>query len=164
MEGSPTIRVRGGGAAGGRILSAVLVLGLLGAVLLVVAELSTVASVEISGRTCREVADVRAVDRCSLSGFERHGGALLLLGALAGLMTAGAGRGRSRPAAVALIAIGAIVLALSLLRDLPESERTGAVGIAYEGAAAKAGSGLFIETGGGVLLVAAGAVALRRAQ
>jgi hypothetical protein len=140
----------------------VLALGLLGAVLLVLAEFSTIASVEIPGRTCREIADVAAVDRCSLSGFERHGGALLLLGGLAGVMALGAGRGRSRPAAVALAALGLFVLGLALFRDLPESKRTGAVGITYEGASGNAGLGLYLETAAGGLLTGAGALALSR--
>jgi hypothetical protein len=143
-------------------LSVVLALGVLGAVLLVDAELSTIAAVEIPGRTCREVADVRAVDRCSLSGLERHGGAFLLLGALAVVMAVGATRGRSRPAAAALVAIGGLVLALALLRDLPETSRTGVVGITYEGAEGKAGSGFYAELLAGALLVGAGSLALAR--
>ena len=140
--------------------AAILALGLLGGLLLMVAEPSTIASVEIPGRTCREVAAVDAVDRCELSGFERHGGALLLLGALAALMAVGAGRGQSRPAAVALLAIGIIALGLAILGDLPEAGEVGAIGITYEGAAGKAGMGLYLEIAGGVLLAAAGALAL----
>ena len=142
--------------------SLVLALGVLGAVLLVDAELSTIAAVEIPGRTCREIADVRAVDRCSLTGLERHGGAFLLLAALAAFMAIGAGRGSSRPAALALVAIGAIVLAIAFLRDLPETGRVGVIGTTYEGAEAKAGSGFYVEVAGGLLLVAAGALALVR--
>lgn len=155
------------GAALGRApvrgrLSVVLALGALGAVLLVDAELSTIAAVEIPGKTCREIADVRTADRCSLTGLERHGGALLLLAALAAFMAVGAGRGRSRPAALALVAIGAIVLAIALLLDLPETGRVGLVGVTYEGAEAKAGSGFYVEILGGILLVVAGALALAR--
>jgi hypothetical protein len=139
---------------------AIVALGLLGGLFLVVAELSTVASVEIPGRTCREVADVRAVDRCELSGMERHGGALLLLGVVAGLMAVGAGRGRSRPAAAALVGIGVIALALAIVGDLPEANEAGAVGVTYEGATGKAGPGLYVEMAGGVLLAAAGALGL----
>ena len=142
--------------------SLVLALGVLGAILLVDAELSTIAAVEIPGRTCREIADVRAVDRCSLTGLERHGGAFLLLGALAVFMAVGAARGRSRPAAMALIAVGTIVLAIALLRDLPETGRVGLVGITYEGAEARAGSGFYAELVAGVLLAVAGALGLAR--
>ena len=68
-----------------RLTLLVLGLGVAGAILLVAAELSTIASVELPGRTCREIADPATADRCSLSGFERHGGAFLLLGGLAAL-------------------------------------------------------------------------------
>ncbi len=139
-----------------------LALGLTGGVLLLASEFSTVASVEIPGRTCREVADPETADRCALSGFERHGGAFLLLGALALPLALGAARGRSRPAALALIMIAAVVLGLALARDLPESRRTGAVGIGFEGASGKPGAGLFIEIGAGLLLAAGGALALAR--
>ena len=102
-----------------RLTLLVLALGVAGGLLLMAGELSTVASVEIPGRTCREVANPGTADRCALNGFERHGGAFLLLGALALPMALGAARRGSRPAALALIAIAAIVLAFALLRDLP---------------------------------------------
>jgi hypothetical protein len=162
MERSRTIRAPASRAAAGGRLSVVLAIGVLGALLLAGAELSTIAAVEIPGRTCREVADVRAVDRCSLSGFERHGGAFLLLGVLAAFLAVGAGRGRSRPAGAGLIAIAGIVLAIALLRDLPETSKAGAVGVTYEGASGKAGPGLYLETAAGVLLAGAGALALMR--
>ena len=49
-------------------------------------------------------------DNCSQKGFERSSVALLLLGLLTFAMGSGAAFGRSRPAAVALIAIGVVVL------------------------------------------------------
>jgi hypothetical protein len=162
MEGSASSGARLGRAAVGGRLSVVLALGVLGAVLLVDAELSTIAAVEIPGRTCREVADVRAVDRCSLSGLERHGGAFLLLAALAVVMAIGASRGRSRPAGAALVAIAVLVLVIALLRDLPETSRTGVVGITYEGAEGTAGSGFYAELVAGAMLLGAGALALAR--
>jgi hypothetical protein len=162
MEGSPGSGARARSAGASRGPSVVLLLGLLGAVLLAAAEFATIASVEIPGRTCREIADVAAVDRCSLSGFERHGGAFLLLAVFSAFMAWGAGRGGSRPAAIALLVVGVVVLALSLLRDLPETERTGAVGITYEGASAKPGVGFGLEVAAGALLAGAGGLALRR--
>ena len=139
-----------------------LALGVVGGVLLLAAEVSPVASVDIPGHTCSEVANPGTADRCSLTGLERHGGAFLLLGALALPMAFGAARGRSRPAALALIVIAAVVLAFALLRDLPEANETGAVGIAFEGAAGAAGPGLYLEIGAGLLLLAGGALALAR--
>jgi len=58
--------------------------------------------------------------------------------------------------------IAAITLALALLRDLPEANEVGVVGIAYEGAAGTAGPGLYLEIGGGLLLAGAGALAVAR--
>lgn len=149
-------------AAGGRMSLVVLVMGLAGGLLLVIAEFTTIAAVDIPGRTCPEVADPRAADRCELSGFERHGGAFVLLGGLAIVMAFGAARARSRPAAVALIAIATIALALTLVRDLPETNETGALGITYEGASAEAGPGLYLEAAAGLLLAGGGALALAR--
>ena len=61
-------------------------------------------------------------DDCEQTGFERHSVALLLLGLLTFVMGSGAAFGRSRPAAVALIAIGVVVLGLALLAG-PAGER-----------------------------------------
>ena len=155
-------REDGAASATSRLVSLVLGLGTAGGLLLIAAEFSTIASVEIPGRTCREVANPETLDRCDLSGFERHGGAFLLLGVLALVMTWGAARARSRPAALALILIAAVVLGLALLRDLPETNETGAVGVAFEGASAKAGIGLYLEIGAGLLLAAGGALTLAR--
>ena len=69
--------------------------------------------------TCEEIADPDVRDACDSSGFEQHGGAFILLGVAALAMAWGAGRGASRPAAIALVAIGAVVLAFSLIRDVP---------------------------------------------
>ena len=70
--------------------------------------------------------------------------------------------GGSRPAAMALLAIGAIVVVLSLARDLPETHRTGEIGVTHEDAKGKAGTGLFLELVGGGLAVGAGLLRLTR--
>lgn len=138
---------------------AVFAVGLAGAALLVAAEFSTIASVDLPLHTCREIADVRALDRCSLDGLERHGGAFLLLGAAAALMAVGASVGRSRPAGVALIVIAGAVAIMST-RDLVAAHETGVVGLTYEGARGRPGSGLYLEFAAGILLAAVGTVAL----
>ena len=63
-------------------------------------------------------------------------------------MTWGAARGASRPAALALVAIGVVVLVFSLIRDVPKANDTGLVGLQYEEAEAKPGSGLYMELAG----------------
>ena len=136
--------------------------GLLAAVLLVVTEFSTVASVDVANGSCEVINDANPdlADRCELSGFERNGGSFLLLAALAAFMGLGAGLGGSRPAAVALAAVGVAVLGWGLLVDLPVTNDTGALGRNFEGATAAAGPGLTIELVAGGLALAAGAIRL----
>jgi hypothetical protein len=136
--------------------------GLLAALLLVVTEFSTIASVELEATDCEVINDSNPelADRCELSGFERNGGSFILLAILAGAMAWGAGIGSSRPAAVTLAIVGVVVLAWALLVDLPETNETGALGPSYEGATAAAGPGLTIEIVAGVLALGAGAIRL----
>lgn len=138
----------------------VLALAVIGAVLVVVAEFSTIARVEVLTAGACDVSTVS--DSCDSSGFEQHGGAFILLGIAALAMAWGAGRGSSRPAAIALVAIGAVVLAFALFRDVPQANETGFVGRQFDQAEAKPGTGLYLEIAGGVLLVAAGLVGVRR--
>jgi hypothetical protein len=140
----------------------VLALGLTGALLLVATEFTAVATVDVASGSCEVIQDTdpELADRCELSGLERNGGAFILLALLAAPMAWGAGPGHSRPAAFALIAIGALVLLWALLVDLPVTDETGAIGRNFEGAEAAAGPGLTLEVLGGVVLVAAGLVAL----
>jgi hypothetical protein len=144
----------------------VLALGLAGALLLVATEFTAVATVDVASGSCEVIQDTdpELADRCELSGLERNGGAFILLALLAAPMAWGAGPGHSRPAAFALVAIGALVLAWTLLVDLPVTDETGAIGRNFEGAAGAAGPGLTLEVLGGAVLVAAGlaAVLLRR--
>jgi hypothetical protein len=68
-----------------------------------------------------------------------------------------------RAAAGGLIVLGLVVLGIALLADLPEIHRTGIVGRAATGlhnAHTIAGAGLYVETFGAVLLLAAGVAAL----
>jgi hypothetical protein len=95
-------------------------------------------------------------DDCSQTGLERSSVALLLLGLLTFAMGAGAALGRSRPAAVALIAVGIVVVGIALLADLPASDDTGLIGRDYDQAEASAGIGLWFELAGGILAVLAG--------
>ena len=149
----------------GAVTILITVLGVAGAVLVLVTEFSTIVSVDVlTSGTCQEIADPAARDACQTSGIEQHGGAFILLGLLALLMTAGAGRGASRPAAAALVAIGAVVLAFTFARDLPKTDDTGLVGIQYEEAKAGPGSGLYLEFAGGAMLVLAGGLRLARAR
>lgn len=145
---------------------AVTVAGLIAGLLLVVTEFTTIASVDVASGSCEVIndSDRALADRCSLSGFERHGGAFILLGLMTGAMAWGAGVGRSRPAAVALLAIGGLVLVLSLFLDLPQTSKTGAIGRNFEGATAGAGTGLYLELIAGGLAAWAGVARLVRRE
>jgi hypothetical protein len=146
----------------GRVAIAVVAIGAVAGLLMVATEFSTVTWVDVADQSCEVINDANPglADRCKLSGFERHGGALLLIGAFAILMAWGAGIGASRAAAMALIAIGLVVLGVGLLRDLPESGKTGAIGPRFAGAEGRKGTGLYLELVGGVLAVAAGGLRL----
>jgi hypothetical protein len=138
-------------------------IALVAAVLLVATEFSTVASVDVANTSCEVIqdADPGLADRCELSGFERNGGAFILVAGLIAAMGWGAGIGRSRPAAAALVALGLVLLAWSLLVDLPVTGETGALGSSFEGARGQAGIGLTLEIVAGLLALAAGGLRLR---
>lgn len=138
--------------------------GLLAALLLVITEFTTIASVDVARGSCEVIndSDRALADRCALSGFERHGGAFILLGLMTAAMALGAGMGRSRPAGAALVAIGALVIVLTLALDLPQTNKTGAIGRNFEGAEASAGVGLYLELIAGVLAAGVGVVTLVR--
>ena len=145
-------------------LRPVLLLGVLAAVLMVVAELSTVASVDVAAGSCEVINDSspELADRCSLSGLERHGGALILVALFVLAMTWGATAGASRPAGAALLVSGLVVIGIALLLDLPEADETGAIGRSFEGAEGKAGLGLWLSFAAGAAAALAGMLRLGR--
>jgi hypothetical protein len=138
---------------------AVTATGLLAGVLMGLADVLPIVSVDVAGGSCEVINDSspELADGCVQSGFERHGPALLLLGLVTAAMAWGAGVGGSRPAAAALVAIGLLVLAISLLIDLPVTDDTGAIGPRFEGARAQAEIGFTLELVAGALAVLAGA-------
>jgi hypothetical protein len=137
-------------------------LALLAALLLLGAELSTIASISVDGESCEVINDAtpELADRCSLSGWERHGGALLLL-ALAAAGGAFAMRaGASGAAGAVLLATGGVTLGIALIGDLPITNDTGAVGLDFENATGSAGLGFYLELLGGILCLIGAALAL----
>ena len=127
-------------------------------VLMLLTEVTTVISVDLRNTSCEVIYDSNPAlaDDCSQTGLERSSVALLLLGVLTFVMGWGAAFGGSRPAALALIAIGAVVIGITLLGDLPASDDTGLIGRDYDQAEASAGIGLWLELIGGILAVVAG--------
>jgi len=132
--------VRGLSAASAGLLLA----GIAGAVLLIVADFSTLF----------EVTAVTAVLE-TRKGSEHHTYALVLIGVLVLPMAAGASLGGSRPAAVAVTILGIIALVIVLAVDLPDVNSTGFTRT-FDKAEASPGSGFYLETLGAVLVLVAG--------
>ena len=86
-----------------------------------------------------------------------HGYALLIIGVFAAVMAVGAWRG-SRPAALAVAALGVAALLIVLIVDAPDVDATGLYGRDYEQARAVADTGFRLETIGSILLLFAGVI------
>ncbi len=145
----------------GTLRLAVLALGLTAGLLMLIAELSTIWSVDVVTASCSDLADPSLADACVRKGYEAHLFALIVLGLLVLVMTWGAARGASRPAALALVAIGAVVLAIALIGDAPKVDETGRIGQNFDEAEANPGAGFYLEIAGGILAVLGGGLALR---
>jgi peptidoglycan/LPS O-acetylase OafA/YrhL len=149
--------------AAGPLAWAVLALGLTAAVLMVATEFSTIQEVRIGESTCG-AAEERLRDVCETGGGEQHNWSLLVLGVFAGLLAFGAAVGRSRPAALALLAVGLIVLGIALLGDRPTLDDKRGLEVYYgeSGTKPATGGGYTLELIGGVLAVVAATLALLR--
>ena len=132
--------------------------------LMLLTEVTTVISVDLKNTSCEVIYDSnpKLADGCSQTGLERSSVGLLLLGLLTFVMGAGAALGRSRPAAIALVAIGVVVLGITLLIDLPAADDTGLIGRDYDQASASAATGFWLELIGGALAIVAGTLRLLR--
>jgi len=124
-----------------------LVLAGLGALLLLVAEFST-------------LYEVRAITAVVPGGTTRsgsnHGYALLIVALVAPAMAWGAVAGGSRPAAVALTILGGLALFVVLAIDLPDVGDEGLLAESYEAAKASPQEGFFLESLGAVVLLLSG--------
>jgi hypothetical protein len=116
--------------------------------LLVVAEFSVVVRVVVGSLE---------TEQRTVTGHANHDWALLLVAIAAVPLAVGALRG-ARPAAVALIALGAAAIVVALAIDLPKTRESGELPEAttFEDAHAQAGPGLGYELAGGIALVLAG--------
>jgi hypothetical protein len=137
----------------------VLAVALLGAVLMVVSEFVTLRSVKVLTASCSDLADPSLRGSCVTHGGEEHSYALVLLGVVTVLMAWGAVMGRSRPAGAAMALLGAAVLVIALVTDVPDIHKTGVLGERFDSAHAEAGPGLWMEIVAGALVFAAGVVA-----
>ena len=148
----------------GPLALAVLGLGVLAGVLLVVAELSTYREIDTITAACEDLASADLKEDCITTGGEQHNWALIPVALVAWLMAWGAGSGRSRPAAFALLALGALVLFIALALDLPDTDVTGAVGRNFDQAEGQGGPAITFEIVAGVALLAAGGLRLLAAR
>lgn len=138
----------------------VLGLGLLAGVLLVVAELSTYREIDTITAACEDLASADLKEDCVTTGAEQHNWALVPVAAVAWLMAWGAGLGRSRSAAFALCALGALVIFIALALDLPDTDVTGAVGRNFDQAEGQAGPAITFEVLAAAAALGAGGLRL----
>jgi len=138
----------------------ILALGIAAAILLVLTEVTTLYEIEVETASCSDLADPDQADKCETTGGEQHSFALIPVALLVVVMAVGAGLGGSRPAGIALVAAGIIVLAFALIADLPDTTETGEIGSNFASAEAVKGTGFWLEIGGGVLALLAGSLRL----
>jgi hypothetical protein len=144
----------------------ILLLGVGAALALILAEVTTLFSIDVETASCTDLADPDLADACDTTGGEQHSYAFIPLALLVVMMAVGAGLGGSRPAGFALLGAGVVVLGIALIADLPDTTSTGQVGSSFASAEAVKGTGFWLELAGGVLASLAGALRLadRRGQ
>jgi hypothetical protein len=125
--------------------------GLLGALLLIVAEFTTLYSVKVAGR------NVVAIQAETAGAHNSY--AMLPIAVVAAGLAVVAFRNQSRPALLALAVLGIAAILIAVLGDLPDSRAHGLTRH-YQLASNSPGPGLYLETLGGVLLVLAGGLGL----
>jgi hypothetical protein len=120
---------------------------------------------EISFRTIGIGACSDRVDPgvCRTYGHDSHSYVLVVVALVALLMAWGAVVGRSRAAAIAVAALGVVVLFIALAVDLPKLDDKRGLDVRYNDVAAHTGTAFRLELVGGVLLLLAGGLALARA-
>jgi hypothetical protein len=138
---------RGVSGAESRVLLGLLVGGSLAAVLLVVAEFTTLYTV----RTTTGATVVKTV-----GGGSNHSYALLPIAVLVVFLSYAVWRAVSRPALLSLGVLGVIVLLISLLGDLPDAHASGLIGSSvthFASASSRPSAGFYMETLAAVLLL-----------
>jgi hypothetical protein len=124
-----------------------------GAICLLLATFTNI--IEIKVGTTTKVPD----QDTHLTGWDRHGPALLIIAVFALILLVGAVRG-ARPAMAAVAALGLAALLIAVIGDVPDLHKTGFIGEVYEDAAAGPKLGFYLETLGGVLLLVGGGLML----
>jgi hypothetical protein len=148
-------RIRASGPFGWLLL----LLALVAAVLLVVADFSQISYRTIGIGAC---VDRAGTGVCTTTGHESHSYALVILAPLALLMALGAVAGRSRAAAIAVAVVGVVVLVIALAIDLPKLDDKRNLDALYDDVVGHTGAGFKLELVAGVLLLLSGGLALAR--
>jgi hypothetical protein len=132
-----------GGGAGAVILTG----ALLAALLMIVAEFTTLYQEHVA---------TSSAPIGSVSGGSNHSYAMVPLALLAAAMAFAVVRAGSRPALLAIGLIGIVALLIGLLGDLPDAQATGLSREAghYVNASTTPSAGLYMETLGAVILIA----------
>jgi LPXTG-motif cell wall-anchored protein len=128
---------------------------------MVATEFSTIQSVRIGDSTCG-AAEERLRSICSTTGGEQHNYALLVLGLFAALLAFGAAVGRSRPAALALLFVGVLVLGIALVGDHPTLDDRRGLEVYYgeAGTRGERGGGYTLELIAAALAIVSAGIAL----
>lgn len=131
-----------------RVRWLLLAAGLIGGALLVVADFTKLLDVKVI-----------TVVRDSVTGGENHNYALVVIGVATVPMAWGAAVGRSRPAMLALTALGALALFIALVIDLPDVRRSDFLRD-FSDARSEAKTGFYLETLGAILVLVSGGLQL----
>ncbi len=139
--------MRAGVTATPGALGMILAGALLGALLLAVAEFTTLFTVHVS----TSLASIKSEGTGSHDDF-----ALIPIALAAAALGIGFWRFGSRPALLAIGVLGVIAFLIAILGDLPDAKATGLIGSSathYVSASSTPSAGLYMETLGGVILV-----------
>jgi hypothetical protein len=146
-EGRPGGAAQPRDGAGGPVRAAILAGGLLGALLLVGAEFTTLFDVHVQ----TSPTPIKSVGTGS-----HHSYALIPIAVVAAVLAIGVLRDGSRPALLAIGLLGVAALVLALVGDLPDAQASGLVGTStthYVDANSTPSAGLYLETLGAVVLI-----------
>ena len=127
---------------------------LLGALLLVVSEFTTLFTIHVVGAS----APIKSVSTGSHDSY-----ALILVAALAVVLAWAAVSTGNRWALVALVGVGIATLLIALIGDLPDAQASGTVGslqAGFKSATNQPSAGLYLETLGAIMLIIAGGCGL----
>ena len=147
LQGDRRRRGRSFEPAPGSLRAAILAGSLLGALLLVVAEFTTLFTVHVETSS----APIKTV-----ATGPHHSYALLLIGVVVAVLAIAVWRDTSRPALLAIGLLGVVALLIALLGDLPDANASGLAGTSttrYVDASSTPSAGLYLETLGAVVLV-----------